>query len=111
MLYRKSPAWSYEREWRLIRPLTEAARVLDHPVYPRALFSIPFEAIKGIVIGVAVPNERRADLISLSSMPALSHIKIFQARLSDNHYSLEIHPSIDGSVDPGALNGQICESR
>lgn len=109
--YRKSLSWAYEREWRLIRPLIEAARVLDHPTYPRALFSIPFEAIKGVVIGVAVPHQARVELFNLLSTPALKHIVIFQTRLSDNHYSLEIHPPIDGSIDPNALSGRVCEAR
>ena len=111
VFYRKSTAWAYECEWRLLRPLADASRVIDHEVYPRALFTIPFTAIRGIVIGVAVSHERRTTLGDLMSKPQLSHIKIFQARLSDNHYFLEIHPPIDGSIHPDALSGRICEAR
>lgn len=111
VLYRKSPAWSYEKEWRLIRPLGSASRILNHPTYPRALFALPLDAITGVVIGVSVPHDLRTELICLASSPPLSHVKIFQTRLSDNHYTLEIHPSIDGLVDPGALSGHVCEAR
>jgi hypothetical protein len=111
--FRKSPAWAHEREWRLIRPLIEAAKVqvLNDQTYPCALFSIPLEAIKGIIIGVSVSHQDRVDLFNLLSTPVLKHIVIFQTRLSDNHYSLEIHPPIDGSIDPNTISGRICEAR
>lgn len=67
VFYRKSPAWAYEKEWRLIRPLTDAARVIDHTAYPRALFSVPFQAIRGVIIGVGVPHESRVELFNLLS--------------------------------------------
>lgn len=109
--YRKSTAWSYEREWRLIRPLAEASRMLDHPVFPRALHAIPLSALTGIIIGVAVPHSQRVGLFNLIARPEFQHIKIFQTRLSDTSYELEMHPPLDGVYPPDALRGRICEAR
>jgi hypothetical protein len=108
--YRKSPCWSYEREWRLIRPLSEASKVIEHPIYPRSLFQIPPEAIKGIIIGVAVTHPDRVALFELLNRADLKHIKIFQTRLSDESYSLEIHPPLDGKYPPDALSGRVFDT-
>jgi len=48
--YRKSPDWAYEREWRLIKPLSKASKVLEHPAYPRHLFALPPSAIQGVIV-------------------------------------------------------------
>jgi Protein of unknown function (DUF2971) len=109
--YRKSPCWSYENEWRLIRPLSDAKKIIEHSIYPRALFQIPADAIKGIIIGVSVTHPDRIELLNLLKRVDLEHIAIFQTRLSDESYTLEIHPPLNGKYPPDALSGKICESR
>jgi hypothetical protein len=108
--YRKSVSWEYEAEWRLIRPLTEAEKQINpDSKFPIALFQIPFDAIKGIIIGVSVEHTKRVELFELLRRPNLQHIKIFQTRLSDNEYSLEIHPPLNGEYPPDALSGRVLE--
>lgn len=108
--YRKSPEWSYEREWRIIRPLKEAARVLEHPQFPRCLFSLPPSAVTGVVVGTAVPHDERVRLIELFSQPHLKHVTVYQTVLSKDEYKVELHPPLDG-YPPDAVNGKICEAR
>lgn len=99
VLYRKSPSWSYEREWRLIRPLVEASCVRDGPrdsPYQLALFKIPLEAITGVIVGVNVSQVNQDELLGLLAKPMLKHIAVHHTRLSDDYYTLEVHPPIDG---------------
>jgi Protein of unknown function (DUF2971) len=109
--YRKSPCWFYENEWRLIRPLSDANKIIEHARYPRALFEIPPDAIKGIIIGVSVTHPDRVELFNLLKRVDLEHIAIFQTRLSDESYTLEIHPPLNGKYPADALSGKICEAR
>lgn len=107
VLYRKSPEWTYENEWRLVRPLSDADKTIDSKPYPIALFQIPFEAIKGVIVGVAVSHEERVKMFELLGTSERKHITIFQTRLCDENYQLKIDPPLDGKVDQDALNGRV----
>lgn len=109
--YRKSPCWSYEQELRLIKPLSEASKIIEDHVYPIALFELPIEAVRGIIIGVNVSNLDRNNIFELLQQPRYKHITIFQTRCCNDSYELEINPSIDGSPYSGELKGKACEAR
>jgi hypothetical protein len=111
LYYRKSPEWSYENEWRLIKPLSGASKELPHPEFPRFLFDLPPSAIKGIVVGLSVPYATRLELFELLAQPHLKHATVYQTALSKNEYKLDIHPPLDGKFPPGALSGVVCEAR
>lgn len=53
----KSSHWSYEREWRLVRPLSDAAKMIPMDPYPLAFFDIPPSAIKGVITGARMSPE------------------------------------------------------
>lgn len=108
--YRKSTEWAYEHEWRLIKPLSSASRVIEHEDFPRCLYEIPRDAIKGVILGHAMPHETRVKLFEVLGNN-LKHATIFQAALSRETYSLEIHPPLDGKIPSNALNGRVCEAR
>jgi hypothetical protein len=110
LYYRKSPEWSYEREWRLIKPLPTASKIVSREGFPLHLFEVPHEAIKGVILGHAMPHETRVKLFEVLARD-LSHATIFQTALSKDIYTLEIHPPLDGKVSPGALSGRVCEAR
>lgn len=107
LYYRKSPEWSYENEWRLVRPLSMATKVLDHPRFPRALFSIPVSAVKGVIVGWAIQHADRQALFELLGQEHLKHVVIYQTQLNRDHYSLEIHPPLSGSYPPEAMSGWV----
>jgi hypothetical protein len=48
VLYAKSEDWHYEREWRIVRPLTEAS-VVSGDIH---LFEFPPEVLTGIIFGL-----------------------------------------------------------
>ena len=111
LYYRKSPAWSYEVEYRLIRPLSGANKVLEHPIYPRYLFKLPHAAVTAIIIGQAMPHENRIAIFKLCERPEWTHLKIFQVALSNDYYALEIQPPLNGVPDPSALKGRVLSAR
>ena len=109
--YRKSPEWSYEDEWRIIKPLSASSTTLSHPEYPRFLFELPPAAVKGVVIGLSVPHSARVELFELLAQPHWKHVTIFQTALNKNDYKLDIHPPVSGIYPPEALRAVICEAR
>jgi uncharacterized protein Usg len=78
MLYTKIAEWSYEREWRIIRPLKDGTEVGAGIV----CFDVPPEAIRSIILGsrttAALEQEIRA---SVAANPALSHVSFGRAKL------------------------------
>jgi hypothetical protein len=110
LYYRKSPEWSYEREWRLIKPLLSSSKVIPREEFPLHLYEVPHEAVKGVILGHAMPHETRVKLFEVLASN-LAHATVFQTALSKDVYALEIHPPLDGKVPPGALSGKVCEAR
>lgn len=110
LYYRKSVEWAYERERRLIKPLLAASEVIAHDEFPRCLYEVPSDAIKGVILGYAMPPEIRARLFEVIGK-SLEHATIFQTALSKETYALEIHPPLDGKTPPGALSGRVCQAR
>lgn len=111
VLYRKSTAWSYEKEWRMLKQLVEADEKIETMPFPIYLFRVPFQAITGIVLGVSMAHEQRVQVMELCQQEHLKHVEIFQTRLSDDKYELEMHPPIDGRYPPEALQGRVCTAR
>jgi hypothetical protein len=107
LLFRKSPEWAYEKEWRFIKRLREADRVIDAKPFPIHLFQLPAGTITGIVIGCGVSHADRVEMFERVS----SEVTIFQTRLHDERYALEIHPPLNGEPNQEAINGKICVAR
>lgn len=53
-LYTKPPEWSYELEWRQLRPLSGAEQVLERSPFDIHLFPVPPGAISAVVLGFRV---------------------------------------------------------
>jgi hypothetical protein len=105
VLYRKSPAWQCEREWRLIRPLSAAAKWLGAEQPAVGLFLVPAGAIRAVVIGALMPHEQQVALINLlDSSPALKYVSRHNVRLHPIEYALEIYPPLDGNPS-GLVSG------
>jgi hypothetical protein len=80
MLYTKGAEWSYEREWRIIRPLKDGTEVSPGKV----CFDIPPDAVRSIVFGCrttpALEQEIRA---YVAANPSLSHVRFKRAKLAN----------------------------
>ncbi len=79
ILYTKNVAWSYEREWRIIRPLKDGTEV--HPGI--TCFDIPPEAVRSIIFGCRTTSELEQDIrAAVAANPSLSHIRFKRATLA-----------------------------
>lgn len=112
IFFRKSPEWSYEREWRLIRPLTECSKKINENPHPIYLFDLPVEAIGQVVTGAQMRQDEYQELCEhCSKTEDLKHVKIHHIQLSRDSYSLETYPPIDGRTDPKTLSGEVVYAR
>lgn len=85
----KSSHWSYEREWRIVRPLSDAVETIHKSPYPIALFKMPPAAIKGVIIGARTASKHVAAIRqAIDFNPELSAIRIRRAVLDKSNFEL-----------------------
>ena len=90
MFLTKSGHWSYEREWRLLRPLEDAALVIDG-LPPVHLFDVPPDAVTAIILGCRCsPETTKAIRDGLSANPIHNHVQLRRAREDPTHFLLRI---------------------
>lgn len=111
VLFRKSPEWTYEQEWRIVRPLKQSRHRIDHPDYPIHLFELPLASISMIILGACMTEENQAAIREVCSRPPLQHLTIHNAVLNRIHFALDFHPPLDGKEPGTAITGEICEAR
>lgn len=104
-LFRKSPEWSYEREWRLVRHLAAANQVIVGQTVH--LFDVPPEAVRSIILGAMMPAEKQVEFQAIVQVPEWKHLQLFYAALNRDRFALDFHPPLDGS----APTAQVCTSR
>lgn len=77
----KSKYWSYENEWRLIRPLVDANKVYqDEQNGDIHLFRLPPDAVTGVILGLNVKSSYKEALIHLIQKDErYKHVKLLQA--------------------------------
>lgn len=90
VFYTKSREWAYEREWRLITPLTDAVTKDQKPEgLPIALFELPSEAIVGVITGCRIDHIMSCDLARLiRRTPSFQHVKFQRVELHELHFGL-----------------------
>jgi Protein of unknown function (DUF2971) len=85
MLYTKTYEWSYEREWRIIRPLKEGTEV-SPGIF---CFDVPPEAIRGVIFGCrTMPGLENQIRNSLAANPALAHVRLKRAKLGGSNLGI-----------------------
>jgi hypothetical protein len=71
ILYTKNAEWTYEREWRIIRPLKDGTEVSSG----KFCFDVPANAVRSIVFGCRTTPAVEAEIRgSVTANPALSHV-------------------------------------
>jgi len=79
MLYTKDAQWSYEREWRIIRPVKDGAEIAPGIT----CFDVPPEAIRSVTFGSRTAATLEKEIRSLVSANAtLKHVTFKRAKLS-----------------------------
>ncbi len=90
MFLTKSSHWAYENEWRILRPLQEADRVIDKGSEAIYLFSFPPEIIRTVILGHCISDELRNKILAvLRSNMGYSKVEILQAKIDSQDYKLD----------------------
>jgi len=58
MFHTKSGDWGYEREWRMMRVLTDCTNRIDSSPFPICLFEFQRECLREIIIGMRMSQEK-----------------------------------------------------
>ena len=67
-MYLKTNDWEYEREWRLIRPLSRAEKREedpDRPGFPRYYYRIPEQCFLEVILGRRMSEKDRAEIVAV----------------------------------------------
>lgn len=87
----KSKDWSYEREWRVLRPLKDAHNVVNANGEDIHLFQLPPDAIKAIILGARASTTLadRAQL-AICANRAMSHVKLLKCVPDESCFAINI---------------------
>jgi hypothetical protein len=88
----KSSHWSYEREWRMLRPLPHADETISTDNYPIHLFRLPCSAVRRIILGARSTQKTKSEIrtILTEQGASLRHVELHQSRPDDSHFVLRI---------------------
>jgi len=87
----KSGHWSYEREWRIFRALSEAEVVIRAEPFGVHLFRIPPSALQAVILGArASPQTTESIASALRATSSLSHVRLKRAKTDSSHFLLRI---------------------
>lgn len=87
----KGKEWEYEQEWRMLRPLRDANRIIENPAGNIHLFSIEPESITGVILGYQITQDKKDEIAKiLSTNECYSQVKKYQAFIKERGYGLDI---------------------
>ena len=87
----KDSDWQYEKEWRYLKHIDDAAKLCGDPTLPVALFRLPSKCIRGVILGYNSSKELKNKVVALRrDDPEFGHLRIQQARASTTRYPLRI---------------------
>lgn len=81
LLLTKTPEWSYEQEWRMLVPLSDATQVVSVADDTIHLFALPPSAITAVVLGARSSAELRHRVAASLPVPQTQHINLQVASL------------------------------
>jgi hypothetical protein len=78
LLYTKYADWSYEREWRIIRPVKDGTEVSPGVI----CFDVPPDAVRSIIFGCrTTPTVEKEIRDCIAANPALKHVRFKRAKI------------------------------
>ncbi|MHB1143589.1 MAG: DUF2971 domain-containing protein [Thiobacillus sp.] len=87
----KSGHWSYEREWRILRALSEATTIIQASPFPVHLFPFPRPTILSVILGARVTDtSERAIRAALAIHPEYKGVQLRRAIPDPTHFLLRI---------------------
>ncbi len=85
----KSEQWSYEKEWRVVRLLSEAQHRIDGSPFPICLFEFAPDAVLEIIVGLRSTPSLTTEIRSLAA--SLPRVRLFIASEDPDNYGLLIN--------------------
>jgi hypothetical protein len=87
----KSPEWSYEEEYRIVRKFKSSIETIDAKPFPVHLYGLPPIAICKVIFGARVtPEQRRLLIKDTAADPAFAHVRFAEAVLDPGQFKVEI---------------------
>lgn len=87
----KSREWSYEREWRILRPLKDAQHVVNSNGEDIHLFQLPPDSIKAVILGARASTTLSDQArLAISANSAMSHIKLLRCVPDESCFAIKI---------------------
>ncbi len=93
MLCTKPSEWAYEREWRLVRPLSSCNKRMSRPPFDICLYQLPPDAVDAVFVGDRI-SRASWDSIAAALGPAgyFSTASLFGVRMHESEFSLDTFP-------------------
>ena len=82
----KSDHWSYEHEWRILKPLADSNRKIDLGESTVHLFNYPGEIVRSVTVGARASKQTIDSICELLRTPRLSSAKLYQAYPDSSHF-------------------------
>ena len=83
--------WKYEKEWRYLKHIDDAAKLCGDSTLPVALFRLPPKCIMGVILGYNSSEDLQNKVVALRhDDPEFGHLQILQAGASTTRYRLVI---------------------
>jgi len=92
LLITKGTSWSYEKEWRMLVPLSDATRSVPVGGDTVHLFAFPPDALRDVILGVNATLDTEAKVKNLLSRPQLRHIRMRRAILDFDSRAVKVPP-------------------
>jgi len=101
VFYCKSTDWAYEKEWRLIVPLTDSSKRIERVGRSQlCLFELPADAVRGVLFGCRTDPKIHYQLSTvIRTSSALKHVALSRAELDERHFVLQRHEVSPEQVD------------
>ncbi len=91
--FRKSIAWAYEEEWRIVRPIAKADDIRNNDGEPVALFRFPPKALVAVILGHRATSALAQSIAdALASNGEYRHVKLLRAEFTKDSYQIVHKP-------------------
>jgi hypothetical protein len=88
----KSKEWSYEREWRVLRPLKDAQDIVNVNSEDIHLFQLPADSIKAVILGTRASSTLADQArLAIAASSQMSHIQLFRCSPDESCFAINIH--------------------
>ena len=90
LLVRKSTDWSYEKEVRIYKHLSEAEETIGETYSGVSLFGLPRGIIRKVIVGAQASSELQSEIQALLKHKNMTDVVLEAAELDRREYSLKI---------------------